>query len=78
MKMRNLFVLPAICCALALTPGACGGGKQENAKGARLRRGVAHGTGEKHAGSSQTESQEKSFPHNALKENFSSNASENA
>lgn len=46
MKMRNLFVLPAICCALALTPGACGGGKQENAKGARLRRGVAHGTGE--------------------------------
>ena len=40
MKMRNLFVLPAICCALALTPGACGGGKQENAKGARLRRGV--------------------------------------
>ena len=38
MKMRNLFVLPAICCALALTPSACGGGKQENAKGARLRR----------------------------------------
>ena len=32
MKMRKLFVLPAICCALALTLGACGEGKQENAK----------------------------------------------
>ena len=32
MKMRKLFVLPAICCTLALTLGACGEGKQENAK----------------------------------------------
>ena len=32
MKMRNLFVLPVICCALALTLGACGDGKQENAE----------------------------------------------
>ena len=32
MKTRKLFVLPAICCALALTLGACGDEKQENAK----------------------------------------------
>ena len=32
MKIRNLFVLPVICCALALTLGACGDGKQENAE----------------------------------------------
>ena len=27
-KVRNLFILPAICCALALTLGACGVGKK--------------------------------------------------
>ena len=32
MKTRKLFVLPAICCALALTLGAYGEEKQENAK----------------------------------------------
>ena len=32
MKTRRLFLLPAVCCALALTLGACGDEKQENAK----------------------------------------------
>ena len=32
MKARKFFVLPAICCALALTLGVCGEEKQENAK----------------------------------------------
>ena len=32
MKTRKLFLLPAVCCALVLTLGACGEGKQENAK----------------------------------------------
>ena len=32
MKTRKLFLLPAVCCALALTLGACGEGKQKNAK----------------------------------------------
>ena len=32
MKIRNLFILPAICCALALTLGACGEEKKEDVK----------------------------------------------
>ena len=32
MKLQKLFVLPAVCCALALTLGAYGEEKQENAK----------------------------------------------
>ena len=32
MKARKFFVLPAVCCALALTLGVCGEEKQENAK----------------------------------------------
>ena len=41
MKTRKLFLLPAVCCALALTLGVCGEEKQENAKAEAEAKGKA-------------------------------------